>query len=38
VCAPSGPVWRLVGLLDLQRRWSVHHEVDHAVAGPGGSA
>jgi hypothetical protein len=38
VCAPSGPVWRLVGLLDLQRRWSVHHEVDHAVAALDGSS
>jgi hypothetical protein len=32
VCAVPGPVWRLVGLLDLERRWSVHREVDDAVA------
>jgi hypothetical protein len=32
VCAGSGPVWRLVRLLELDRRWSVHHEVPHAVA------
>ncbi len=33
VCAAPGPVWRLVRLLNLERRWSVHHDVDHAVAG-----
>jgi hypothetical protein len=32
VCAAPGPVWRLVGLLDLQRRWPVYHQVDDAVA------
>ena len=32
VCTPWGRVWRLVGLLNLHRRWSVHHEVAQAVA------
>jgi anti-anti-sigma regulatory factor len=32
VCAAPGPVWRLVTLLGLQRRWSVHHRVADAVA------
>jgi hypothetical protein len=32
VCAAPSPVWRLVTLLGLQRRWSVHHRVADAVA------
>jgi len=35
VCADPGPVWRLVRLLDLQRRWTVHHDVTRAVASLG---
>jgi anti-anti-sigma regulatory factor len=32
VCAAPGPVWRLVTLLGLHRKWSVHHRVADAVA------
>ena len=32
VCADRGPVWRIVCLLGLDRRWPVHHDVTRAVA------
>jgi anti-anti-sigma factor len=32
VCADQGPVWRIVCLLGLDRRWPVHHDVTRAVA------
>ena len=32
VCADRGPVWRIVCLLGLDRRWPVHHDLTRAVA------
>ena len=32
VCADRGPVWRIVCLLGLDRRWPVHHDLTLAVA------
>ena len=32
VCADQGPVWRIVCLLGLDRRWPVHHDIPRAVA------
>jgi anti-anti-sigma factor len=32
VCADRGPVWRIVCLLGLDRRWPVHHDVTRVVA------
>lgn len=31
VCASRGPVWRILTLLELDRRWPVHHDATHAV-------
>ena len=31
VCAESGPVWRVLSLLELQRRWPVHHQLSRAM-------
>ena len=30
-----GPVWRMVTLLGLERRWPVHHDVARAAAALG---
>ena len=35
VCASSGPVRRIVGLLDLDRRWPLHHDLARAAAAVG---
>jgi len=35
VCPDTGPVWRIVALLRLHRRWPVHHDIAKAVAGLG---
>ena len=32
VCTGRGPVWRILTLLGLDRRWPVHHDVARAVA------
>jgi anti-anti-sigma factor len=32
VCAEHGPVRRIVTLLDLDRRWAVHHDAGRAAA------
>jgi hypothetical protein len=35
VCTAGGPVWRVVTLLGLDRRWPVHHDVTRAAAALG---
>ena len=35
VCNARGPVWRIVTLLGLDRRWPVHHDVARAAAALG---
>ena len=35
VCTARGPVWRIVTLLGLDRRWPVHHDVARAAAALG---
>jgi anti-anti-sigma factor len=32
VCADRGPVWRIMTLLGLSRRWPVHHDLARAAA------
>jgi len=32
VCTDGGPIWRIVTLLGLDRRWPVHHDVVRAAA------
>ena len=32
VCAAGGPIWRIMTLLGLDRRWPVHHDVTRAAA------
>jgi anti-anti-sigma factor len=32
VCAENGPIRRIVTLLGLDRRWTVHHDAGRAVA------
>lgn len=32
VCTGRGPVWRMVTLLELDRRWPVHHDLARAMA------
>ena len=35
VCTARGPVWRIVTLLGLDRRWPVHHDIARAAAALG---
>jgi anti-anti-sigma factor len=35
VCTAEGPVWRMVTLLGLDRRWPVHHDVARAAVALG---
>lgn len=32
VCAENGPIHRIVTLLELERRWTVHHDAGRAAA------